>query len=150
MELHILKCARPKSVIGWLIEKHEKTNYSHYAIGFTSNTGRYMILDATSKNVALKDSIHYLSHYKVVETQHISIGYPLEDFRDWYEPILGESYGYMQLFGIMFKNKSLGKGIVCNELVLRLLKRFTNKNVTDMDIRGFKYTDKLLDEVSNG
>lgn len=148
MKFQILKCDNVDfKIVGWLIKKIQKTNCSHYAIGFTSHTGEYMILDSTSKNVALRSTKHFKNHYKIISQDTMEINYSYEDFSTWYEPLLGESYGYIQLLGILIKNKSMNTGIVCNELVLRLLKRFTSYTVKNIDILDLNDTSRIVNAL---
>ena len=130
--------------IAWIIRLIQRTKYSHYALGFVSRNGNYMILDATSKNVAIRDAVHFFKIYDKYEEDTIDIGFPLKEFESWYENLLGERYGYLQLLGILIKNKRLGRGIVCNELVLRFLRRFTTYNDSYLDIRDLNYTYEIV------
>ena len=146
MKVQILKVRHKGFVpMSWLIRLIQRTNYSHYAIGFVSETGNYLILDATSKNVALREATRFFEIYSKVEEATIDIGYQRKDLMSWYEPLLGEHYGYLQLIGILIKDKRLGRGIVCNELVLRFLRRFTAYNDSYLDIRDLNYTSQIID-----
>ena len=149
MKVQILQCKTKKWMpVSWLIRVFQKTPYSHYAIGYTSHTGAYMVLDATSKNTAIRSSKIFLSHYKIVNEYTIDLHVKYEFFCKWYEQLLGTGYGYMQLLGILLKNKRLGEGIICNELVLRLINRFTKYSDNDIDIRDLNYTDKVVRELA--
>ena len=127
----------------------QRTKYSHYAIGFTSITGEYLVLDATSKNVAIRSSEHFLKHYKIINEITLSIEYPIEDFMAWYEPLLGERYGYLQLLGVILKTRKLREGIICNELVLRLLRRFYGLWDDYIDVRDLNYTDWVVKQIAS-
>ena len=149
MKVQILLCdTRKWKPLSWLIKLVQRTPYSHYAIGFTSHTGEYMVLHATSKNTALFGSYRLLSHYNIVEEYTIDIAFSYNDFCSWYELLLGTAYGYMQLFGILLNNKKLGRGIICNELVLRLLRRFTSYEDSDIDTKDLNDTLKVVKRYS--
>ena len=150
MKVQILQCSHNGfAPLAWLIKLFQRTNYSHYAIGFTSSTGEYLILDATSKNVALRSSVHFLKHYEIMEETTIRIEYPVEDFMAWYEPLLGERYGYLQLIGIVLKTRKLGEGIICNELVLRFLRRFFGLWDDYIDTRDLNYTSWVVEQIAS-
>lgn len=146
MKVQVLKCInRGFAPVGKLIQLQQGTNFSHFAIGFQSMTGEYLVVDATSKNVAIRHVHHFLKQYEVVETSTIDLVFSYEDFFSWLEPLLGEKYGFKQLIGILIKSKRLGGGVICNELVLRMLMRFTKYVDTDIDIRDLNYTSQIVD-----
>jgi len=107
-----------------------------------------MVLHATSKNTALFGSYRLLSHYNIVEEYTIDIAFSYNDFCSWYELLLGATYGYMQFVGILLNNKKLGRGIICNELVLRLLRRFTSYEDSDIDTKDLNDTLKVVKRYS--
>ncbi len=147
MKVQIFKCDNKHwTIVGSIIKLFQRTNYSHYAIGFQSHTGEFLVLDATSKNVATRHVHYYLEHYKIIDTYTVDIAFSYDDFCQWYEQLLGESYGFLQLIGILIRSKSLGKGIVCNELVLRMLRRFTTFEDDNLDIRDLNYTSQIIDK----
>jgi len=151
MKVQILQCRHKGfAPIAWLIRLYEWTDYSHYAIGYTSEAGNYLVLDATGRNVAIRSSDIFLKHYDIVNEYTVTMNYKLVDFERWFEPHLGQSYGYMQLFGIMLRDRRLGRGWICNELVLRFIDRFFGlKNRKDIDIMGLNDTDHIVKRIAD-
>ena len=152
----ILECIptkwfRPVSVLIRLYHKvfgnGKMSDGSHFAIAFVSFTGEHMVLDASSKTVRLVNATDFLGRYRVVRTTLVEVSYELIDIVSWYEKLLGESYGYMQYLGIMTKNVALGSGIICNELVLRFLNRFTTHITEQIDIKDLNKTREILSNI---
>lgn len=135
--------------LSWLIKLVQGTSYSHYAIGYTSHTGEYIVLDATSKNTAIKTSKRFLSTYNIINEYTVTLQTDYDTFSLWYEKLLGTPYGVAQLLGVIIKSSRLGKGIICNELVLRLLHRFTQTHIYDIDTKDLNDTDKILRGISD-
>ena len=120
---------------------------SHFAICFSSSsTGNSMVLDATHNSVRMTNIYSFLEKYDVVRQTDVNIQFHYNDFASWYESVLGEPYGYLQYIGIIAKLRWLGNGIICNELVLKFLHRFTAYTDDYIDIRDLNYTRKVVSE----
>ena len=124
-----------------LIEFHQKTNYSHMAIGFTSETGREMIIDSTRKNISFYPADNYFSDkYDAMGTKEIELDCSRKEFLSVVEDWLGLDYPESQIIGLMLNiviNRNGSKKMTCNELALRIPLRLK---------KGFKF-DGDLDAV---
>ena len=149
MKIQILQCDNKKwTLVGSLIKLFQGTDYSHYGIGYTSHTGEYIVLDATSKNVSIQTFVTYSKHYEVKREYTIELLCNYEEFSLWYEKLIGVRYGYMQLVDILFHTRYFGAGIICNELVLRLFRRFTQYEDNAIDTRDLNYTEEIVKGLS--
>ena len=144
MKVKVFLCSpRSGRILSSIIKRIQKTDYSHYAIGFESHTGHQMVLDATSKNVATRMDEIFLKTHKIVRTYNLDLPCDYDVFSSWYEAKLGIKYGYFQLIGVLVKDKKLGKGMICCELVLRMMKDLMGVPITDIDIRDLNYTEEI-------
>lgn len=123
--------------------------YSHYAIQFSDDA----YVDATFFGTRITGEKYFLEHNKVVKTFTFFIPCTEKEFFDWMKPHLGKGYGFKQLIGLagiilkVIKNNPWGKGrgrLICNELVLLLLKDFCGAPVGDTDNYDLLATEKVL------
>lgn len=153
MKINIVTC-RPKDhpfpILSWAIRFFQKTDYSHFAIQFGN-----MVLDATGKDVRLSNSIEFYTRYKVSNKYEIEIDSDYESFSSWCSLFLNRSYGYFQIIGLLlmimglFKKNPFGRGIerlICNELVILLLKDFKDLKVEDSDDFDLVQTETIVKE----
>lgn len=139
-----------------LIEFHQRSNYSHIAIGFVSETGREMIIDSTRKNISIYPAYEYWSErYDNVGELCIETDGTRKDFLRVIEPFLGRDYPERQIIAILFKIASFSNGskkMTCNELALRIVLELKKEfkfegNLDTVDLNG---TWAALKKVSNG
>lgn len=151
MNIRILQCYHKGfAPLSKLIRWHQRTNYSHYAIGYRSITGNYVFVDATSKNVSPYSPENFLKKYHVVNVFHVELDVSEIENLSLLESYYGTPYSVMQLLGLLFSTKrwnNAANAMTCNELILRYLNHFTNKNIQDIDSLDLNDTERIIKEI---
>ena len=158
MKTLIIGFSRPTTfkLLSWLIQKIEKTEYSHvYAKFYSSTINRQIIYQASGLEVNFVGSeLFYKNHIAVKEFSiSVSDEVYLETMRFAVDSA-GMPYSIKQLFGILFYMLT-GKvpvgdgrrGYVCSELMGQMLTQKLEKSVTkDLDLVLPKDIYNLLDK----
>lgn len=122
--------------------------YSHYVMQFGD-----IVTDASPFGVRVNGSDYFHKNNKIVKTFEIYIPCTEKEFFDWVKPHLGKGYGFKQILGMagrltgLIKNNPWGKGagrIICNELVLLMLKDWCGAPVGNTDNYDLLDTEKVL------
>lgn len=148
MIVTVIQC-KPKGFkpLSWLIRLVQWTNYSHYAIELNDEDGYAFFVHSTSNNMAPIAPEFFFSHYEVTKEFEIGVSYPENVVRRWLSSMYGTPYAVLQILGIKLRIKRLGFGadkMICNELILRFLNRFSGANIKDIDILDLNQTEKQL------
>lgn len=158
MEVAIHQCY-PKAKfipIAFLIKCLQGTNYSHYAISYESHTGHLKFLDSTSMSVRSRLAEYFAKDYMILKTYGVVLDCTPSQFYEWIESYEGKDYSVRQVFGLLLKlvgfisKNPWGKGasrIICNELIILLLRDFKGVPVRDTDDYDLNETEVLLEAI---
>jgi len=151
MLIRIIQCYHKGfAPLSRLIRLHQKTDYSHYALCYQSITGNYVFVDATSKNVSPYSPENFLKKYTVVNVIHLDLGIDEIESLSLLENFYGTPYSVFQLLNVLFSTKRWRNALnamTCNELVLRYLNHFTDKNIQDIDSLDLNDTERIIKEI---
>lgn len=151
MEVKILQCTpinHPFPILSWAIRFIQRTDYSHYAIQYNS-----WVLDATSKGVQYVPDYEYFNHYKTVNSFDVELNTTFINFYEWICKYIDTKYGFFQIIGLLLKILKLtkvnpfgrdDKAIICNELVLLMLKDLRGLELGDSDNYDLVETEKII------
>jgi len=140
-----------------LIKFFQKTDYSHYAMSYVSESGNIMFCDSTSTGVRTSESAKFLKKNEIKRIYKSSIEIERYEFLFWIEKHLGKGYGFSQIIGLLLKvlgivkNNPFGKGskrIICNEIIILFINMFYEANIKDTDSLDLNDTERLIKEVS--
>ena len=150
MIIHILK-TKPKSrfsLFSKLIMLIQGTNYSHYAIKFS-----HFVIEARVNGVKTSQYTAFIKKNVLVESYLLEIPQTLREFFNWTYDYLKRPYGFIQLFGTLFKLLGLVKTnpwgkdarkIVCCELVMLMCRDLLKIDIGDSDDYDLKQTDEFV------
>ena len=137
-----------------LIKLFQGTNYCHYAMSYTSETGKEIYFDSTgSGGVRRSNSKQFFKNYHVVGTFEIKKNIERVDFLTFVQAYEGCHYGYRQILGLslkmlhIIKHNPFGKGanrIICNELIILFLNWFNMTAIKDTDSIDLNETEEIL------
>lgn len=160
MKVRIYQCYStnkfPFNIFALGIKFFSKTNYSHYALSYESETGNTIYCDSTSMGVRQTSEDKFLKKYELKKAWQCKKEIPRKYFLRWFEKHQGKSYGFLQIIGLLgkilniFKHSPFGKGskrIICNELVILFLNRFYAAGIDDTDSLDLNDTEKLITKV---
>ena len=162
ISVYVCKCDSKKrfpfNLFGLLIKWIGGTGYSHFAIRIDRPNGRSIYLDATISNVAFYSEAEFLKRYKVEQYKKVILETNYQGFMDWAFEYVGRRYSPMQAVGLLFviigsasNPFSDGeKGLICNELVLRMLVRFKGVKINRLESLDLKDTENVLAEYEAG
>jgi hypothetical protein len=140
-------------VTSWLIQKFERSEYSHI----------FIIMEGNPRSAVPFDKVFQASHGDVnaihidnfLKDNHVFKDYTISISDEkysaaatWLWKQLGKPYGFMQLVAIalgMNKSTNGAKAFICSELAGRLLEDFLGYNISKkMDTLGLVDVDKIL------
>jgi len=148
----------PFNLFAVLIKIFQKTNYSHYALSYESETGRTEFFESTFAGGVKRireDKFH--QHNELKKEFIIEIAAERKDFLVFVQAYEGNSYGAFQILGLaakilhIVKNNPLGKGakrIICNELIILFLNWFNLTAIKDTDKLDLNDTNEILLKVA--
>ena len=129
--------------LAWAIKFIQKTNYSHYAMRYTSSwSGRTMYVDATNNGVRITSENTFRRHYSDYKCFPMEVDETI--FFIWIEELLGSRYSMGQIFYLWLKILKVKNGrsrFICNELVLDMLNYCKGRNITKLDTRDLNFTE---------
>jgi len=143
----------PFNSLSLLIKYFSKTDYSHYAMSYESESGNTVFCDSTSKGVRQMAQEQFDKHNIIKRSFVCDVDIPREYFLRWFERHQGKDYGFKQIVGLalkifhIVKHNPFGKGakrIICNELVVLFINRFYHTGVVDTDSLNLKDTEQLI------
>lgn len=151
MKVTIYQCSPTYHIfplVSWLIKCFQKTNYSHYAIGFDS-----IVVDATGENVLPHLKFEFFTRYKIINSFTVDTDADFKQLIYWSLVHVKKEYGFMQIFGLLLmslgwiKNNPFGKDekkLICNELILYFLQEFCGAEFKDTDSFDLVKTEAII------
>jgi len=146
----------PFNIFAILIKFFSKTNYSHYALSYISETGKEVFFDSTGMGVRRMTAERFFKKYEIKKGFKIGKEIPRIEFINFVQYNEGKSYGFIQVIGLLLKilnivkKNPFGKGnkyIICNELVILFLNWFNFTTIKDTDSLDLNDTEKVLMRV---
>ena len=147
----------PFNLFAILIKLFQKTNYSHYAMSYISETGKTIFLESTFLGgVRRIREDKFLEKNEIKKTFVVNKKIERISFIVFTQAYEGNSYGKFQIIGLLAKLFNIvkfnpfGKGakrIICNELVILFLNWFNFTTIKRTDSLDLNDTQKIILEV---
>ena len=139
-------------IVATIIKLVQRTKYSHYMIRVNVE-GLTTYYDSTSAGVRKTNAEAFFKKHIVYRKFPVSKKISYIEFTNFFKEHEGKPYAFKQLIGLLLKSLRIvrhnpfGKGakrIICNELVLLLLKKFYDLKIHDTDCYDLNDTYEIL------
>ena len=155
VKVHKVKYIGKFGPLAKLIMWIQKTDYSHYCMEYESESRNKMILDSTMHGVRESWSEIFFKSYKIIGTYEIKLLTNRRGLLHKVQRHQGKSYGFLQIMGLLLRmcfdiSNPFGgndKRLICNELILVLLRDINGLTIDDSDNYDLNDTEIVLEQI---